>query len=469
MKTELKGFMKIFRFTFQQQTRRKGWLVSTILVAVLCFAVPFGVLSALSWFGQDDGVPQAQEPEGKPQIQETEALSEVDLTALESLYMVNLTGRNEFGTEAASEALNDELAGVNFVDYRDQLERAAADSRGTEHTLVLVAEEKDDAYVLNLLLPEESGLPDGVADQVAGFLEAYGDQVTAQIHGMDSASGGGQGAVDGIPEDEAEPSAEDSDPLAGIREVIGFVIPYLNIMVLYFFVLFYGQGVAQSVITEKTSKLMEFFLISVKPAAMILGKLTAVCFCGIIQLGGWIVCLLLGFVCGGMSAVAIDRGAEDMAVLQLMDTFGEAAGGMFSVSGIVLMLLMMVAGVFLYCSLAAVGGALAGKPEDLSSTNAAFTMVLIISFFACLAGGGLQGLEGGSGWLDWIPFTAIMVTPARILLGSVSLVKGTASLLLVIVTTLAITALAGRLYRMMVLYKGDVPGVKKILQMIRAK
>ncbi len=61
----------------------------------------------------------------------------------------------------------------------------------------------------------------------------------------------------------------------GLRDILGFVIPYLNTMLLYFFVLFYGQGVAQSVITEKTSKLMEFFLISVCPSAMILGKLAA--------------------------------------------------------------------------------------------------------------------------------------------------------------------------------------------------
>ncbi len=131
------------------------------------------------------------------------------------------------------------------------------------------------------------------------------------------------------------------------------------------------------------------------------------------------------------------------------------------------MLLMLAAGMFLYCSLAAVGGALAGKPEDLSSTNAIFTLVLVASFFACLLAGGLNGLDGGSPWLDWIPFTAVMVTPARILLGSVSLVRGAASLALAVLTTLLITMAAGRIYRMLVLHKGDVPGWKTILKMIK--
>jgi len=121
----------------------------------------------------------------------------------------------------------------------------------------------------------------------------------------------------------------------------------------------------------------------------------------------------------------------------------------------------------LYCSLAGIGGAVAGKPEDLSSTNVVFTLILIASFFGCLASGGLNGLSSGSAWLDWIPFTSIMVTPSRILLGSVSLLKGLGCMLVVLATTLLLTVAGGRLYKTMVLYRGDLPGPKKLLEMLR--
>ena len=320
--------------------------------------------------------------------------------------------------------------------------------------LVLVTEKKDGAYVMNLLLPEESRLPEGIQDQAVLLLDAHLSGGSL----MENADSGG-----------TQESVEEALGQTAVREILSYVIPYLNIMVLYFFVLFYGQAAAQSVITEKTSKLMEFFLISVRPAVMILGKLTAVCLCGIIQLGSWIVCLLLGTCAGGAAALAIAGEAKSASAADMIEMIGSAADGMFSISGAVLMLLMIGAGMFLYCSLAAAGGALAGKPEDLSSTNVVFTLVLVVSFFTCLGAGGLSGLEGGGRWLDWIPFTAIMVTPARILLGSVSLLRGTASLLLIVGMTLAITMMAGRLYEMMVLYKGNVPGPKKILEMMKRK
>ena len=246
------------------------------------------------------------------------------------------------------------------------------------------------------------------------------------------------------------------------------IIPYLNIMVLYFFVLLYGQGVAQSVITEKTSKLMEFFLISVRPSAMILGKLTAVCLSGVIQLFSWILALMAGFSLGSLGAKAIDP-ETDMLVLQLLQSFGSMTEGMFSTGGVVLAFAMLLTGMLLYCALAAIGGAIAGKPEDLSSTNVVFTLVLIGSFFACLLAGGLDGSGAASGWLDWLPFTAVMVTPARILLGSISLAKGFGCLLGSLAAALLFTILAGRLYKQMVLYKGSLPGTKMLMSMLKQK
>ena len=111
--------------------------------------------------------------------------------------------------------------------------------------------------------------------------------------------------------------------------------------------------------------------------------------------------------------------------------------GMFTIPGAVLALLLVFGGFFLYCSLAAIGGSVAGKPEDLSSTNMIFALVLVVSFLAALYAGGL-GLGGGPGngqtyavWLDYVPFTAVLVTPSRVLLGEVSFGMGLVSLVLV--------------------------------------
>lgn len=57
--------------------------------------------------------------------------------------------------------------------------------------------------------------------------------------------------------------------------LLSMLLPFASLMLLYFLVLLYGQSTAASVILEKTSKLMDLFLVSVEPGAMVLGKVLA--------------------------------------------------------------------------------------------------------------------------------------------------------------------------------------------------
>lgn len=480
MKKELKGFTQIFAFTFRQQVCRKGYLITTILVALLCLLIPAGVMMGSAW--SDRGETEKQpEPENVVQEEEnsrneerdemeteTETETEKVPSAVRQILVVNRTGSEDYSAASLErfdfeEILERQLPQIRWIEYGEDFEKAREDSAGTDDTLLLAADRQGDTFVLHLLYPEGSTLTEEDTGAISDGLSAYGD-ITATV--MNETAAGEDGAATDETAGDDAGETETEDPLEGIRFALGFVIPYLNIMVLYFFVLLYGQGVAQSVITEKTSKLMEFFLISVRPSAMILGKLTAICLSGVIQLFSWLLALAAGFALGSLGAEAIDP-ETDMLVLQLLHSFGAMTEGMFSVWSAVLALAMLLTGMLLYCSLAGIGGAIAGKPEDLSSANVMFTLILIGSFFACLLAGGLNGSGEASGWLDWLPFTSVMVTPARILLGSISLVKGAGCLMVSLATALVLTILAGRLYQQMVLYKGNLPGPRTLLSMIQ--
>lgn len=245
------------------------------------------------------------------------------------------------------------------------------------------------------------------------------------------------------------------------------ILPYLNIMILYFMILAYGQGTANSAIMEKTSKLMDLFLVSVKPGAMLLGKVFATAASGILQLFCWLAGLAGGFAAGAQLVKAINP-QSDMAILQLFDAFGSISG-MFTPSGVILALLMLAAGLLLYCSLAAIGGAIAEKPEDLSSTNILFVLILIISFFATMYSGGTNADVSWDAvtWQVWMPFTAILVAPTKILLGGMSTPQAIGSLGIVLLTVVLVTLLAGKLYKMMSLYKGNLPGPAKLMEMLK--
>lgn len=145
-----------------------------------------------------------------------------------------------------------------------------------------------------------------------------------------------------------------------------------------------------------------------------------------------------------------------LPLLEVLKGVGRLTG-LFSVPAMLEAAGLLLAGFLLYCSLSAIGGSMAGKAEDLSSTNVLFSLVLVASFFCCMFAGGMDGMTSSARWLDYVPFTAILVTPSRVLLGQTSLLGGLVSLALVVVCAGVLTALAGRVYRLMSLYKGNPP------------
>ena len=245
--------------------------------------------------------------------------------------------------------------------------------------------------------------------------------------------------------------------------LLSMLLPFASLMLLYFLVLLYGQSTAASVILEKTSKLMDLFLVSVEPGAMVLGKVLATALAGLLQLAVWAAGLAGGFAIGG--AVVRQTGVT-LPLLEVLKGVGRLTG-LFSVPA--MLEAAGLAGFLLYCSLSAIGGSMAGKAEDLSSTNVLFSLVLVASFFCCMFAGGMDGMTSSARWLDYVPFTAILVTPSRVLLGQTSLLGGLVSLALVVVCAGVLTALAGRVYRLMSLYKGNPPTPRRVLRMLREK
>ncbi len=469
MKNELKGLGKIFAFTFERQVKSTGYLVGTIVFALLCFLLPAGIMAAVEYFGGDSD--SAVETAAVSPVQTVYVADETDGAADWNLL-----------TQAGSET----FGGISYVTC-GSLEEADAQAGQEEHSLILLLEEakktaqenalsqvsngSQNGYQMHLLLPDNTSLSEGDAGDLESFLQANFQIILLQKSGIDPAAAAELlvPATTEVTTVGEEALSETEAALESMREVLGMLLPYLNIMILYFLVLFYGQGVANNVIMEKTSKLMDTFLVAVKPTAMVFGKVLAVTAASMLQFVTVAASLIGGFAAGS-ALVRMINPDSDMLLLLFFDSLSEFQGVM-TVPGILLAVVMMVSGFFLYCSLSAIGGSAAGKPEDLSSTNVVFTTVLIVSFLAALYAGGIGSMDSGAfaKWLDFVPFTSILVTPSRIMLGEVSLGMGFVSLLLVLIVSVLCLLLAGKVYRMMALYKGNPPTPAKLMKMLKEK
>ncbi|MBQ7322580.1 MAG: ABC transporter permease [Clostridia bacterium] len=467
MKHELKGMEKVFAFTFMQYWKGKRFMRATVIVAVLCFLLPALILPAVELFaGEGDAAP--------PPSEETGA------TALRQIYVVDDTG-----SEAVDMSFLNVLwtaGGMSPLEYRAFGQDADAALAATEAdegvSLILYLTVEDSSCVARVLLPENTVLSRHDADIYTGFVNGTLPYIWAMKMGVDPARAAQLLAYTEVaphvgnvilPMEGQIPDADEISPQEEVREILAMILPYFNIMVLYFMVLIYGQGVANSVILEKTSKLVDTFLVTVRPGALVMGKLLAIASSGALQLLLWLAAILGGFGVGGMLMKAVNPDSQN-ALLMLMDQI-ELWDGIFSLPTLLISVLMLCGGFLLYCALAAIGGAMASKPEELSSTNALFSMVLVISFLCTLyAGGGLLGEDMAStaSWLNWVPFTAILVTPGRLLIGEVSIVTALISLGLVLVASLILVLLAGKIYRMLILYKGKTLKMGDVIRMLRS-
>lgn len=442
----MKRLGNIFSFTFIQHVKQKGYRNVTVVVAVLCLLLPAVILPAIEYFKEDETYVSKID---KVYVVETDSSTE---------------GKADYGVLNSVDA-------AQFTDVvyemAENVEDAAKKAEEDGHSVVLAVGHQEGTYQLNVLLPDESKLNKKDANAYETFLSGAFRYILIQKSNLEAA----QIAEMTMPIEtvvrDSSVSADESDEYAVAKEVMATILPYLNIMILYFMILAYGQGTANSAIMEKTSKLMDLLLVSVKPGEMLLGKVFAMAASGVLQIFIWLAGLFGGFALGIHFTKMVNPNT-DMILIQLVESFGEFSG-MFTVSGVILALLMLSAGLLLYCSLAAIGGAIAEKPEDLSSTNMLFVMVLLVSFFATMFAGGAGSDVPWDAvtWQVWMPFTSILVAPTKILLGVMSIPEAALSLGIVVVTATLITIASGKVYKMMSLYKGNPPSPKKMIEMMR--
>lgn len=451
---------KIFLFTLRQRIISKGWKTATALIAALCLLLPPAIM--LLCDQSDD--------------------SETKRIAISDVYVADQTGSDAFHFATlnfyAAAMQQDAYSRISYHDCTSREEAMGMAGDSDQTSLALILETIDGNFSADVVLPDDSPLSMDDAEGYRDFLEQAMPLVVLYKSGIsisDLASMNGisyeysyytgDGGEEALVSGDGATSSQNLD--ATVKDVLSFVLPFVNIMLLYFLILFYGQGTANCVVMEKASKLMDTFLLSVRPESMVVGKVLAQAFCCILQVSIWVVSLIGGFALGIHLVEALNP-ATTLPIIAMFDSLGLLAG-IFTPANILFFILFLAAGLLLYLALASIGGAVAGKQEDLNMTNVLFTMVLVISFLATLGFSGNMEQLSSASILDWIPFTSILIVPSHLLLGALSLWEAIGSLAVAVITALLIMVIAGRIYKAMALYKGNIPNAKQVVSMIFPK
>lgn len=253
---------------------------------------------------------------------------------------------------------------------------------------------------------------------------------------------------------------EDTASSATLSYFIGLVLD----MMLYMFILIYGQMVMNSIIEEKNNRVLEIVVSSVKPTSLMLGKIVGVGLVAITQILLWAVILgacSLWTVPMLSDLSANDGGAELAAVAgQLSDTG-------FLASLFVYLVLFFIGGYLFYSAIYAAIGSAVDNVQDASQLSTIATMPVIIGIVASMAI--LNNPNSTlSFWVSVFPFTSPMAMMSRLPYG-VPLWEILLSLVVLYASFMAMIWLCAKIYRVGIFMYGKKPSLMEIIRWARYK
>ena len=262
-----------------------------------------------------------------------------------------------------------------------------------------------------------------------------------------------------------------------VATIIGMVFTIL----IYMFILMYGNMVMQAVLEEKKTRIVEVMVSSVKPVNLLIGKIVGIGLVGITQLAIWgilaggLFSLLSLFIASPEQVASMSSGMGGMTDMSAMGKVGgvEMQGIMSAILSInwleviLLFLLFFIGGYVLYASIFAMFASAVDSEEDTSQFLTPVTLLIMFAFFA-----GFYSVNNPDGplafWASLIPFSSPIVMMVRIPFG-IPLWEKLLSILLLYGTFILISVVAAKIYRVGILMYGKKPSLKEMFKWVRYK
>lgn len=234
-----------------------------------------------------------------------------------------------------------------------------------------------------------------------------------------------------------------------------FIIAYVLAFLMYFVIAMYGHAVMRSVIQEKVTRVSEILVSTVRPVRLMAAKVTGVSAAALLQIAIWAGLVMLV--------------ASQSALLEEQFGVSESTLELFRIDpGITLTLLaLFVIGFLLYAALfAALGAAMSSEQEAQP-----FQMMLLVPLFVPLLfmAAIINDPEGSiASFLGYFPLTAPVALPMRLAAAPPAWGQVIISLAIMLLTAIAISWVAGKIYRAGILATGKKASLTEIVRWIRA-
>ena len=396
-------FMTTFNLTFFSKLKAKSFLVTTLIIIAAMF-VAFNLDKIIGLFDSDDDA----------------LMLEVDADeSFLSVFEPTLLSYDDT-IEIVEKDGNATLEVVNNDPLEAEMRMNEEISTSQEQNIQLALNETNRAYVLQTLELSQEEIEQMYAEVPVEFLVAADDE-----------SGNFEAA-----------GTDDTNTL-------NMIIFYFSVILMFIIILNYASQIATEIANEKSSRVIEMIVSSIRPTQHLMAKVFAMISVSVIQVGLITIGGLVAFYFSDTTA--------------LLDQFGLETNDQ-TLKIVVYCIIYVILGLVLYLSVAAMLGSFINRMEDLQQGLMPITLLSMIGYFIAL--GGMAFADNIAVTItSYFPFFTPFVMPLRLLVNDTSHAPMIIGIVIMVATIILTLLVAGFVYKRSVL--STESGIIKNLKRIR--
>ena len=406
----MKDILTVMKFTIKDMTKRKSFLISTLIILILIvigFNVP-NILKAIKGDATKD----------KLLIVDNENIFEGNLEVLKNA---------DLGYEI-------EIEQSNYDEIKQKINEENIDS-------AILIERQDNNIKIRYIV-KNTAMIENVPENIVSNINAIYTNMQISKLGLSP-----EQLQSITPNFEFLLEQTDEEKVNG-----NIFAMMLMSLVLFYAIYFCAYQVSSSITTEKTSKIMETLVTSTSPTTIVLGKTLGIGIVGLLQM-------------------ILIVGTALISAKTFLD--GELLNSILDMSSItpylgVVTVIYFILGYFAYALLYALTGSTVSKPEDIQSANTPVALLTVIGFYLSYFTM-MNPTSELNIFASLFPISSPFCMPFRIMMGLASTTDVIISILILIVTILVIAKIAIKIYSNAILNYGTKMSLKDILNMYKTK
>jgi ABC-2 type transport system permease protein len=457
---QTKGWSDVLKFTYIQTIKAKSFVVSTIITIVI-----FGVM--LAGVNFLPGLLSSQ-PEIIQIIEDGVVVGEFEAFAIEKVYIFDDSGLDiDFsflqGYEVQYEYITAEQVSATMDRVTDSYDAIT----------LAVIQPDEFGYSAQMSRPQSTELLNN--SDCFALLGEFARRISvANLIDIGVAEQDIGKAYAGV---FTSVNVAGEEPRSETAAAIAAAISMMTSIVLFVLIISFGQLTAQAIATEKASRVMELLLTSVKPLAVIIGKvlattlvaLSAVAVVGALTAGMFFLVAPFGAI--GEATGMIDT--TDPIMKSIAAEMSTAFAG-FTPVNIALILVIFILGFLFYSLISGLIGASVSKIEDLQTALQPLVYISLLGFYLTYFSS-ITGIDsdGQGNFLvtlsRYLPISSPFALPSAILTGQIS-ANEIAVAVAVLALSLGLFALfVAKVYEHIILHNGNRVKIKDMIKMAKSK